>query len=1048
MNFPPKRPGSLRLVFFKLAGWLLMSCGGLQAGEYSVTSWGVDEGLPQSSVTDIAQTPDGFLWIGTLLSGLSRFDGVRFVNFDFANTPALANTGVRHMFVDTTGRLWVNGGDGSLLLKQGNTFVKVGNGFKVMALVGDWQGRMTFATLEGELIVGNCDASGQWQWQHYKAPVEGVNFDFSEDDTGVIWFLAANKKLGRFVAGHFEILDSPPGLGGKTIQCLARDETGGIWIGTDRELARWEHGVFTNCNPAGIAGKISVRRIKPVSGGRVWFEGDGKLICYEQGQWSAPVAKWDGNQLPWSQVRIVRADNHGGLWLSLVDGMAHLSREGRLERVTGADGLPSQSAQAVCADYEGNLWVGYHRGGLIEVRLSTFHAVARREGLHDTLVTSVTEDTAGTIWLGTASGSVARWADGVCTNFTVPLQGKFCQDVVVAAGPDGRVWVGTGGNGLLVWDQGRFQSVLLPDQISSDGVRQLLVTKNGDVWFANFKGLYRLTGNKIEQVFAPYGTAQAVAALKEGPDGSLWIGTIGGMLRHWQDGKLTSYLPHDNVPASRFCALWPSADGTVWIGTMSGGLLEFKDGIFTRFTTADGLADDSISHILADDEDNLWLGSHVGVMCIAKKSLSPRMDRAMPVRCRLFGRSDGLPTVALTLEFQPSCVKTHDGILWFGTPKGASWVNPRVVRPAEPPPPVLVESIRADNQMRELTQPVSGNAMPELTVEPGVNNLEVRFTSPVFTAPEEMRFKYRLDKLDADWVDLGGQRTVTFTHLSPGEYAFNVMAGNTDGRWSQPPAAFRLIVQPHLWERTSFRLALMFALLGGVVLTVRRTTQQRLRRKLEVLRQQQQIYQERARIAQDLHDDLGAGLTEISLTSAMSTNPNLPEYESLQYSREVSARAAELVQRMDEIVWAVNPRNDSFVSLSFYACQYAEQILKPLGIACRLDVQQGLPEISLNAEQRYNFFLAFKEAIANIAKHSGATELRLAIHIAEGKFLFQLEDNGRGFAPGSEQPGADGLRNIRERITRVGGECEITSQPGRGTRVSMMLPVVTQPAKP
>jgi len=153
------------------------------------------------------------------------------------------------------------------------------------------------------------------------------------------------------------------------------------------------------------------------------------------------------------------------------------------------------------------------------------------------------------------------------------------------------------------------------------------------------------------------------------------------------------------------------------------------------------------------------------------------------------------------------------------------------------------------------------------------------------------------------------------------------------------------------------------------------------------------------------------------------------------------------VQRMDEIVWAVNPRNDSFVSLSFYACQYAEQILKPLGIACRLDVQQGLPEISLNAEQRYNFFLAFKEAIANIAKHSGATELRLAIHVADGKFIFHIEDNGRGFAPGGEAAGADGLHNIRERIARLGGECEINSQPGRGTRVSMTLPLLAQSAR-
>jgi len=178
----------------------------------------------------------------------------------------------------------------------------------------------------------------------------------------------------------------------------------------------------------------------------------------------------------------------------------------------------------------------------------------------------------------------------------------------------------------------------------------------------------------------------------------------------------------------------------------------------------------------------------------------------------------------------------------------------------------------------------------------------------------------------------------------------------------------------------------------------------------------------------------------------MSANPNLAEYESREYAREVSARAAELVQRMDEIVWAVNPRNDSIVSLSFYACQYAEQILKPLGIACRVDVQPGLPEILLNAEQRYNFFLAFKEAVANIAKHAKATELKLTIKVVGDQFVFEINDDGCGFVPGSEQAGADGLRNIRDRINRLGGNCDIISEPGQGTRVSLRVPITVAAA--
>ena len=1044
-------PNLARALWMIWPGLCVALLGGpLRAGEYSVTEWGVDDGLPQSSVTDIAQTPDGYLWIGTLISGIARFDGVQFVNFDAANTPGLAVPGVRRLLVDSQGNLWVNSGAGKLLLWRGNAFVKVADDLKISSLAGSRPGHIAFATVEGDLLLGQLEDDGQWHWQRHKPPALPGNLYYYQDAEGAFWFLVAEGKIGCFRNDHFEIFNSLPGLAGGKIQALASDAAGRIWMGTDVELACWEHGTFTNFNPNGPASKISVRRIVPVMEGMLWLEGDNRLFLYEHGRWSQPAPEWDGRRPPWSHFRTMHSDHAGGLWVSLADeGLVHVGRDGRVVRVTSADGLPSQLVQTSYADHEGNLWAGYHRGGLIAVRKQTFHAVTRREGLQDTLVTSVTEATNGAIWLGAAGGSVARWADGVCTNFTLPLRGKFCQDVVVAAGPDGRVWMGTGGNGLLVWENGGFRHAILPEQMPQDtqqmpqSVRQLLVATNGDVWFANFSGLYRFDGKNLERMVATEFTERVVASLVQGADGAIWFGTFGGVLRRWSEGKLVSYQPLDGAAPARFWALYPEADGTIWIGTMNGGLLRFRAGKFTRFTMADGLADDSVSHILADGQENLWLGSRAGVMCVAQKSLTARQVKSEPVMCRLFGRSDGLPTVAMTLEFQPSCVRARDGALWFGSPKGASWVNPDNVRPIELPPPVLVASVRADSSPLELAPPSLPAALPKITVESGVNNLEVEFTAPVFTAPDLLQFKYRLDPLDKAWISVGGRQNVTFSHLPAGEYTFRVTARNSDSLWNQRPAAFRLVVQPHFWERKSFLAAAAAAVLGSVVLLVRRITQRRLRRKLETLRQQQQIERERARIAQDLHDDLGAGLTEISLTTDLALNPALPEYESRQYTREVGALSRDLVQRMDEIVWAVNPRNDSVISLSVYACQYAQQLLKPLGIACRLDVQPGLPEMPLNAEQRYNFFLAFKETITNIARHSGAGELHLAIHAEGGRLVFLIADNGRGFEPGNEQAGADGLRNIRERLARMGGECTITSQPGCGTQVALRVPLTS-----
>ncbi len=1032
---PRRRP---RISWCCLA--ILLWRGFVRAGEYGVTSWGVDEGLPQSSVTDIAQTPDGFLWISSLLSGLSRFDGARFVNFDSANTPELVNSGVRRLLVDKQGNLWVNDSSGNLLLRQGSQFLKVGEGIRLGSLVGERGGRMAFATLDNDLVLVRRGGDGRWNSGHYKPPFGIGQYNYHEDAAGVLWFFTPAGKLGRFVDDKFSLLDSLPGLAGKKIQTLANDDAGQIWVGTETEIARWTGGTFTNCNPEEPGSKFSVRRMTLVPGG-FWVEANNRLYLLDHGQWHAPVPEWDGGQPPWSHVRTARADGAGGIWFSLADeGLAHADHGGQLVRMTSADGLPSQLVQAFFCDRQGNLWAGYHRGGLIQLRQQTFHSVARAEGLLDTLVTSVTEDTAGAIWVGTAGGSVVRWKNGVCENLSLPRPGQFCQDVVVCGGPDGRVWIGTGGNGLLVWDNGAFRQAIAPDQlVQLQGVRQLVIGKNGLVWFANLSGLYQFDGQTTTRVMASTSTAQAVASLAEAPDGSIWFGTFGGVLYCRRNGKVSSYHPFDNMPASRIWFLLPEADGTVWAGTMNAGLLRFKDGEFLRFTKADGLADNYISHILADDLGNLWLGSSAGVMQVSKKSLAPKGTSGELLVCRLWGRSDGLPTVAMTLEFQPSCVKTHDGTLWFGSPKGASWVRPDEVRPAQPAPNVMVESVLADRSPREFSK---SSGAPALTVKPGEKYLDVVYTAPDFIAPDLIRFKYRLAPLDSDWVDAGSRRAVNYNHLPVGEYTFRVTAGNSDGAWNSTGAGFRLVVQPYFWERKSFQVCTLLALLAAVAWAVRRLAHQRLRRRLELLHQQQQVEHERARIAQDLHDDLGAGLTEISLTSDFGRTLAPAANESGEYFHEIGGRARELVQRLDEIVWAVNPRNDSINSLTIYACEYAQQLLKAPGIACRFDLQPDLPELNLSSEQRYNLFLAFKETVNNVARHSRATELQLQIHADCQKLCFVVTDNGCGFDPAVRSAGADGLRNIRQRIERLGGQCEISSQPGQGTRVAFWIPVV------
>jgi len=1027
--------------------WVSGYAAPLKAGEYNIRSWGVDDGMAQSSVTDMVQTQDGYVWIGTLLSGLSRFDGMRFVNFDVGNTPGLTHSGIRRLLVDSSGTLWVNDYANHLIQKTGNGFQSVGAPeVKLGSLLWDRDGKLTFATLDGELLLGQYHGGTNWTWALIKSPYPGTPY-FVAEAADVLWFRAPGSKLGRYANNKFELIENPSGLEARQILTLAKDSLGTIMVGTDDGLFCCTGNSFTNATPPGLKERLTVRQIISAKPGEFWVEANGRFRLLAHGQWQAEVAGWDGNQLPWSRLRSLRSDNAGGFWISLrEEGLAHVRADGSLHRITGADGLPSQLVQALFPDRDGSLWTGYHRGGLLQVRPRLLHPVARAEGLMDTLVTSVTEDSAGSIWIGTAGGSVARWRDGSCTNLILPLRGAFCQDVVVCADPAGRVWIGTGGNGLLVHEAGVFRHVIEPAALPG-GVRLLFVQRNGVVWFANFSGLYRLENEKPVRVMEFKATSQVAAALAEGPNGELWVGTVAGTLRRYQQGKWQDFTPTDNVAASRFWSLLPEKDGTVWVGTMNQGLLRFKDGQFARFSKREGLADDCISQILFDGNEHLWLGTRAGILRVARNNLDHLADGGFDAaNWRIFGRGDGLLTTAFTFEFQPNCVRGRDGVLWFGSANGVSWVRPANLRDRQPPPPVVIESLLVDGNVREISS-VNPNAttalvptVPKVVVGPGVKNLQIDFTAPNFISPELIRYKYRLDGLDSDWIPVRDRR-ITYTHLPPGKFTFHVTAGNSDGVWNAEGASFDLEVKPFFYQRSSFIVGCVVMAAGLLTYAVRTVTRRRMKRKVEKLERQRELDQERARIAQDLHDDLGAALTEISLTSDLIQDETLDKGISRGYIREIGGRARELIVAMDEIVWAVNPRNDSTASLSAYCCQYAQHHLKPSGIACRLKIDSALPSISLNTEQRHQVFLAFKEALNNVVRHSKAREMLLIISAPQDEFLIEIQDDGCGFDAGLPAEGADGLHNMPERLARIGGVCIITSRPDQGTRVTLRIPL-------
>ena len=542
-------------------------------------------------------------------------------------------------------------------------------------------------------------------------------------------------------------------------------------------------------------------------------------------------------------------------------------------------------------------------------------------------------------------------------------------------------------------------------------------------------------------------------------DGTIWAGTLDGLLLHWDGKHFVPLAPPDRDSLGRIWALWAAPDNSLWAGTEEGGLLHWSNGQFFRYTTKNGLPSDSVVQILGDARGNLWLGTRAGIARIpAGVPAQFEHGELSELPVSTYGVSDGLPTIGSAIIYQPNCWRGRDGTLLFAMANSVAMVNPANVQINSAPPVVALEEMLADDKRiwpqnvgailttRE-TAEEPRSAVSGVKVGPGRGDLEFQYTGLSLGSSARVRFKYRLEGLENGWNDAGTETRAIYRHVPPGHYIFRVVACNSDSVWSDDDALLAVTVSPFFYQTTWFRSGAGLLALAGLTFAVAATVRLRMRRRLEHLESQHEVERERSRIARDLHDDLGAGLTEIGLLGGLLQDPaRLPANKQEALDRIVH-RCRDLVVALDEIVWAVNPRNDSVNSLGGYVCRYAQGFLEPTDIRCRLEMHETEPDQPLTSEQRHNLFLAFEEALTNVVRHSGATEVRIKIFVGnDNRLCIGIEDNGRGLAPAVKDD-ADGLINLRQRMARIGGQCDIVNRAGGGVSVSLSLPLAPRRAK-
>jgi signal transduction histidine kinase len=332
------------------------------------------------------------------------------------------------------------------------------------------------------------------------------------------------------------------------------------------------------------------------------------------------------------------------------------------------------------------------------------------------------------------------------------------------------------------------------------------------------------------------------------------------------------------------------------------------------------------------------------------------------------------------------------------------------------------------------------SAIGPLAIPPSHRQLEIEFACLSFSSPENVTFRYRLAGFDESWIEAEAQRSAVYPRLPAGAYRFEVMASNSSGIWTAAPATVAFTVPPFWWQTWWFRSLLVGAFTLAVTWTARAISYRRLHLKVKALEKQTAIERERSRIARDIHDDVGNRLTRILMLSGLAQRDSAEPEKAVEHLRHISASAHEVTDSLDEIVWAVNPRNDTLPHLIDYVSRFAVDFLRTAGIRCTLELPPNPPELSVPAEVRHNFFLATKEALNNAVRHAAAAEVRLRVALSAGEMQAIIEDNGRGFTEPPETSTADGLRNMRARLAEIGGRCEIESRIGQGTRVTFSFP--------
>ncbi len=955
--------------------------------------WTTDGGLPQNSINDILQTIDGYLWL-TTNDGLVRFDGVTFTVFNKGNTPGLKGNRFTGLLQDKGGTLWI-GTNGSDLAKYKDRTFSTYTSEDGLPSGSTWpdddgQGNLLVRTTAGIVRFEN----GRFVPYTRGGKLTSASYEAAYvDESGNIWRVDS-QGLHRFSQTEERIYTLHDGLSSLNITAIYKDRDGVVWIGTkDAGLNQLKDGKFT-------------------------------IYGAESGLAARPIVS-------------ILHDRKGNLWIATSGGGLNQFQNGSIIRYTTQNGLSSDQVSKVYEDHDGNIWIGTSNAGLNRVGEQTISVYSSQQGVSADNVYPIYQDQEGNIWIGTWGGGLNKFSNGVFTHYT--KKDGLSSDIVASLyeDRDGYLWIGTYGGGVNRYKDGHF-TVYHKDVIDANGVLAMRQDRKGDLWIGTTNGLFKYSNGEFTHL-ATVGslTHPVIRVIYEDRDGSLWIGTQEGLVQ-LKDGSFSNYSEQDGLSSNQIRAIYQDTDGVLWIGTYDGGLNRLRDGKFTTYSTRDGLFDHGVFQILEDTQGNFWMSSNRGIYRVSRKELTDFAEgRTRSITSIAYNKKDGLISPECNGGTQPAGIKTRDGKLWFPTQGGVAVIDPDAAPRNEQPPSVVIESCVLNREAVAF-----GNTV---LIQPGQENLDIQYTGLSFIRPEQIKFKFKMEGLDRDWIEAATRRTAYYPYLPPGDYIFHVIAANSDGVWNTEGARIRVIVQPPFW-RTGWFLVFTVLLCTTLIALLYKARISKLKRAHAVqegLSRQLITSQEheRKRIASELHDGLGQSLVIIKNRALLGLNAPAELDNALKQLNEISLATSHAVNEVREIAHNLRPYQLDEFGLTKAIASMLKKVANSTGIAFTTDLDplDGM----FSKEDETNLYRIVQESINNIVKHSGATEAIVEAKRDSRGVVIIIQDNGKGFPQVMEDHGLHkaglGLRVISERAHMLGGKYELDSVPGRGTIVRIKI---------